>query len=72
MKCPTVGTASACSACSACSLRRKVVVMDLEDSVAIGEKEVARKNVIQALKDHTGRTVIDHELQSSDCRGWDL
>ena len=25
--------------------------MDLEDSVAIGEKEVARKNVIQALKD---------------------
>lgn len=29
----------------------QVVVMDLEDSVAIGEKEVARKNVIQALKD---------------------
>ncbi|CAE7449795.1 mcl1 [Symbiodinium necroappetens] len=28
-----------------------VVVMDLEDSVAIGEKEVARKNVIHALKE---------------------
>merc|ERR1719188_2724013 len=28
-----------------------VVVMDLEDSVAAGEKEIARKNVIQALKE---------------------
>ena len=26
-------------------------VMDLEDSVAVGEKDIARKNVIQALKD---------------------
>jgi malyl-CoA/(S)-citramalyl-CoA lyase len=28
-----------------------VVVMDLEDSVAAGEKEIARKNVIQALQE---------------------
>ena len=28
-----------------------VVVMDLEDSVAVGEKEIARKNVIQALRE---------------------
>ena len=37
---------------------RSSKVMDLEDSVAVGEKEIARKNVIQALKDISACCVL--------------
>jgi len=44
-----------------------IVIMDLEDSVAIGEKETARKNVVQALKEvDFGTKTIGVRINSCD------
>eukprot|EP00746_Dinoflagellata_sp_MGD_P003824 gnl/MRDRNA2_/MRDRNA2_107411_c0_seq1.p1 gnl/MRDRNA2_/MRDRNA2_107411_c0~~gnl/MRDRNA2_/MRDRNA2_107411_c0_seq1.p1 ORF type:complete len:854 (-),score=181.62 gnl/MRDRNA2_/MRDRNA2_107411_c0_seq1:438-2999(-) len=49
------------------SSKADVVIMDLEDSVAIGEKETARKNVVQALKEvDFGKKTVGVRINSCD------
>jgi len=44
-----------------------VIIMDLEDSVALGEKETARKNVVQALKEvDFGTKTVGVRINSCD------